>query len=131
MSKKLITIIGVYSVFIGVSVLIMWVMILSGDPVSEGRTEMGFHLLSEFLMAVLCILSGLFLLWRPWKWIKMNLVAHAMVIYSVLNAAGYYGERGEVAMMIMFVVLLVLSVCCIAILIRPFPGNSSHFMKSF
>jgi len=37
------------------------------------------------------------------------------VIYSVLNAAGYYGERGDTAMMVMFIVLLLLTISALVL----------------
>jgi len=117
MSNRLKIIIGAYSIFLGVSVLLMWIMILSGETLSEGKTEVSFHLISEFLMALLCILGGLYLVRRRKAGSNLSLVAHAMVVYSVLNAAGYYGERGEAIMVLMFLVLLLLSLCSIIILI--------------
>ncbi len=118
MNNKRIRIIGGYSLFLGFSVLIMWVMILKGGEVTEGKTEMTFHLVSEFLMALLCILSGLYLLGGQRKWMKVNMLAHAMVIYSVLNAAGYYGQKEELAMMLMFLVLFLLSLASVIILTK-------------
>lgn len=89
-----------------------------GGEVSEGKTEMTFHLVSELLMALLCIFSGLYLLGGHKKWIKVNLIAHGMVVYSVLNAAGYYGQKEELSMMLMFLVLLLLSLTSVFILTK-------------
>jgi hypothetical protein len=44
-----------------------------------------------------------------------------MVVYSVINAAGYYAERGEGIMAVAFLVLLVLSAFILVI----------HISKSF
>lgn len=107
MKKKTKNIIAGYSIFLGISVLLMWTFILLSEDIEEGKREMLFHLFSEALMAVLCITSGFILLKKG----KSNLIiaAHAMVIYSVLNAAGYYFEKGEVLMTSLFVILFLLS----------------------
>jgi len=118
MKNKWIRIIGVYSLFLGASVLLMWIVILTTGPVSEGKIEMGFHLFSELLMAILCFISGIYLVRGLPKGIKVNLIAHAMVVYSVINAAGYYGERNQGAMMLLFLILLLLSVTSLIVLIN-------------
>ncbi|MFZ5940151.1 MAG: hypothetical protein ACOYXB_06220 [Bacteroidota bacterium] len=102
-------IIAVYSILLAVSLVALWLMILSGEGVPEGRTEMAFHLSSEFFMAFLSFLSGILLLKHRPAGTGLNIAAHSMVIYSVLNAAGYYGERGQKGMMFMFVALLAVS----------------------
>lgn len=107
MKKKIKSIIAYYSIFLGVTVLLMWTFILVSKDIEEGKREMLFHLFSEVLMAVLSITSGFVLLKKG----KSNLIiaAHAMVIYSVLNAAGYYLEKGEQLMTSLFLILFLLS----------------------
>jgi glucan phosphoethanolaminetransferase (alkaline phosphatase superfamily) len=100
---------GLYSVILGFSIVVLWIMILNGNSITEGKTEMSFHLFSEFLMAALCILSGFKILMKHRGAIPVNLVAHSMVIYSLLNAAGYYGERGETPAMAFFLTILLIS----------------------
>lgn len=106
-------IVAYYSIFIGISVIAMWIMILLTETPPEGKTELSFHLLSEFLMALLCIGSGILLLInRPMSRL-LNMLGLGMVIYSVLNAAGYYGEKNEMPMMILFIVLLIFTTLAI------------------
>jgi len=107
--------IGIYSMILGAAVLVMWLMILSRETIGEGDTEMAFHLVSEFLMASLCVGSGIFLAKGVNKGAMANLAGHSMVVYSVLNAAGYYAERGQGIMVPVFLVLLVLSASILAI----------------
>jgi hypothetical protein len=102
-------IIAYYSIFIGISVLAMWTMILLTETPPEGKTELSFHLTSEFLMALLCLVSGLLMLKNKPASKLLNIMGLGMVIYSVLNAAGYYGEKNETPMMIMFIVLFILT----------------------
>jgi len=103
-------IIGYFSVIVGISVIGMWAMILSSGNLPEGKTEISFHLASEFLMALLCLISGILLLRGKSAGKILNITALGMVVYSVINAAGYYGERDNPAMMLMFIVLLLLTV---------------------
>ena len=108
--RKLNTAIAIYSIFIGIAVIGMWTMILLTENIAEGRIEMGFHLYSEFSMAILCLVSG-FMLLRGRKFAReTNIGSQAMVIYSVINAAGYYGQRGDTAMMAMFIMIGLFSV---------------------
>lgn len=106
-------IVAYYSIFIGISVIAMWVMILLTETTPEGKTELSFHLFSEFLMALLCLVSGILLLRNKPMTKLLNILGLGMVIYSVLNAAGYYGEKNEIPMMIMFIVLLILTTIAI------------------
>lgn len=104
---KLIRFIGYYSIILGCAIMAMWMMILHNGDIPEGKTEMGFHLFSEFLMAIICLIGGFILLRRGSA--VFNIIAHAMVIYSVINAAGYYAERGQGMMGILFIILFIVS----------------------
>jgi hypothetical protein len=106
-------IVAFYSIFIGISVIVMWIMILLTETPPEGKTELSFHIFSEFLMALLCLISGILLLRHKPISRFINIIGLGMVIYSVLNAAGYYGEKNDTAMMIMFIILLILTTIAI------------------
>ncbi len=106
-------IIAWYSIFLGVAVMGMWIMILLTETIPEGKVEMSFHLTSEFVMATLCLISGILSLNQLKLAGYLVLMAHSMVIYSVLNAAGYYGQRGDITMVVMFIILLIFSLMII------------------
>lgn len=108
-------IIAFYSIFIGISVIAMWIMLLSTETPPEGKTELSFHLFSEFLMALLCLITGILLLRNNPKGKLLNILGLGMVIYSVLNAAGYYGEKKEIPMMIMFIIIFILTSAAIVL----------------
>ena len=95
-------IIAIYSIIIGIAVMSLWIMILKNQRIPEGKTEILFHLFSEYLMAFICVISGLLLLVKSWMAKPLNLLGLGMVIYSVLNAAGYYGQRSDATMMFLF-----------------------------
>lgn len=112
-------IIGYYSIFIGISVIAMWTMILITQTIPEGPVALTFHLFSEFLMATLAVLSGILLIKKDSNVLKLlNAAALGMIVYSVINAAGYYGQKGDVAMMIMFISLFFLTSIAFIWLIR-------------
>ena len=104
-----IKLVGYYSVFIGITVIAMWTMILLTQSPNEGKKELAFHLFSELLMALLCLVSGILILRNILFGRLLNILGLGMVIYSVINAAGYYGEKNETPMMIMFIVLFILT----------------------
>jgi lipopolysaccharide export LptBFGC system permease protein LptF len=87
----------------------MWTIILLKQEVPEGKIEMSYHLFSEFLMAVLCVVSGVLFLLNNRIAKHLNILALGMVIYSVLNAAGYYGEQENVPMLVMFTILFLIT----------------------
>jgi hypothetical protein len=105
--------IAFYSIFLGVAVIGLWTLILAGGPLPEGRIELGFHLYAEFAMAVICLVSGVMLLrGKPFA-VETSMGGLGMVTYSVVNAAGYYGQKGETGIMVMFILLSCLTVLAI------------------
>jgi phosphotransferase system glucose/maltose/N-acetylglucosamine-specific IIC component len=102
-------IISYYSVFLGISIVAMWILILSSQEIAEGQAEFSFHLCAEFLMALACMAGGVMFL-KNYRFGQGVLTAgHGMVVYSVLNAAGYYAERDGTGFAVMFMVLLLFS----------------------
>lgn len=100
---------SVYSIVTGISVLGFWSMVILTGGIAEGPIEISFHLASEFLMAILLIISGIGLLTGKTYGKKVFLISNGMLIYSVLNAAGYYGQRSNFAMSCMFSAIFIIS----------------------
>jgi len=99
--------IALYSVFIGISVILFWNWFLMTQVPKEGFTELIFHIISEVLMAVLSIAAGYCFL--RFKYLKPIIAAHAMLVYSTLNATGYFIEKNEFLVLIFFVFLFIVS----------------------
>jgi hypothetical protein len=97
---------AVYSFLIGVSVLGMWSMIILTGGITEGSIEISFHLASEFLMAFLLLISSIGLIKKEIYGRKVFLISNGMLIYSALNAAGYYGQRNNFTMLCIFIAIL-------------------------
>jgi hypothetical protein len=110
-------IIAGYSIFLGISVLGMWAVILSTQEVPEGPAELTLHLIAEFLMALSALAAGIGILLKKRFGKGLCLAAHGMVVYSVLNAAGYYAQRGEYLLPLMFMLLLLASLWSISLLV--------------
>ena len=102
-----------YSVFLGFSIIGIWFGIIKEGNIPEGKIAMGFHLYSEITMAIICIVSGILMIRKKTFGVETNIAGHAMVIYSVINAAGYYAQLGNKLMMNIFIMLFALSVTAV------------------
>ncbi|MFX0043436.1 MAG: hypothetical protein ACFE8L_11030 [Candidatus Hodarchaeota archaeon] len=104
---------GLYAIVIGIGIIGLWTMLLLTKQVPELETEpiaIKFHITAEFIMGILSLISGTFLLidlsWAPYFFI----LAMGSVIYAVINAAGYYGQRKQWVFAIMFGIILIASI---------------------
>ncbi|MBN2481835.1 MAG: hypothetical protein JXB19_08855 [Bacteroidales bacterium] len=107
--------VGIYSLIIGISVICIWLVILFSSSVPEGKIELGFHLYAEFSMAAVCLVSGFMMLINKPLSVETNIGGMGMVVYSCLNAAGYYGQNGSTSVMILFILLFLTTVGAICI----------------
>ena len=114
-------VIGIISIIIGLGILGLWGMLLLTGNVPElvsAPISITFHLIAEFSMGILMLISGIALLcrarWASWLFV----LSSGLVIYAVINSAGYYGQAGNWAMVGMFMGLLVVTVVLGALLIK-------------
>ena len=101
--------IGMYLIFLFIAITAYWIITLSGKAYPEGPVEITFHVVSELLMAAICLIGGVLLLLKHAMGIKLSIAGLSMIIYSVLNAAGYFGERGDWIMVAIFMALLLIT----------------------
>lgn len=111
---------GIYAIIVGIGIIGLWTMLLLTRQVPELKTEpiaIKFHITAEMIMGILSLLSGIFLLigfsWAPYFFI----LAMGLVIYAVINSAGYYGQRKQWSFVIMFGIILIVSVCLVILII--------------
>ena len=104
---------GIFAIIIGIGIIGLWTMLLLTKQIPELKTEpvaIAFHISAEMTMGILCLVSGIFLLigltWGPYFFI----LAMGLVIYAVVNSAGYYGQKKQWSFVIMFGVILIASV---------------------
>lgn len=95
-----------FSIALGSAILAMWLMLLMGDNLVEPAVPATYHLISEFLMALLCLIGGIFTLAKRNAGALFSLTGLSMALYSVLNAAGYYYHK-DTGMFILFNILCV------------------------
>jgi len=113
-NKIIFGLIGYYTAFLGLAVIVAWFQILLNEPITEGKSELIFHLFSEFIMALVCITGGYKFLKKQKTGLFLIVIAHSMIIYSVLNAAGYYAEKEKFALTLVFLLLFIISVLVLA-----------------
>lgn len=106
------TVIGLYSIVIGVFVLGLWAASLVSRNVPELATkpwEIRAHISAETIMALTLIGGGALELAGAAQGRLVVILGLGMTIYSIVNSSGYYLQRRQLPPTIMFGVLLVLS----------------------
>ena len=111
---------GIYSVLMGCSIIILWVILLTSNQVPELNTEPAsiyFHIVAELLMAVLLLICGIsFLLGYKWS-VRLFTFSTGLLVYSVINSSGYYANNGQISMVIVFMIILILTLVILGQLI--------------
>ncbi len=104
---------AVYSIIVGFVMIGMWIMHLFTGQVPELRTapiQITIHIVAEFVTATMLLIGGFGLIAnRSWGF-KVYLLSMGLLAYSVLYAAGYFGQLGDLMMVTMFAVLFILTV---------------------
>ncbi len=107
---------AVYAVVVGIFMIGFW-----GLLVARGKAElrdrpwdMRCHLAAEFATAALLIVSGAGALLGIGGISSVALLALGMLLYTVINSAGFYAGRRNWPMVGMFSVLTVLTVVAVA-----------------
>lgn len=104
-----------FAITVGLMILGQWIVTLAQKRVpakdegisGRGKREMLFHWGAESLASVSLVFAGITLLQR-WSWARsVYLLAMGMLIYTVINSAGWFAERREWAMVCVFGALLI------------------------
>ena len=85
--------IAIFSGLLSMVVIIAWVLVFARGAKPDGTIE---------FMAGLCITGEIFLLLKTMFGAKLNIVGLGLVVYSLLNAAGYYGAQDNVLAAVVF-----------------------------
>lgn len=112
--------VSIFLIAIGFLIIGMWSALLLGkkvDDLETNRLGIIHHIVAEFITGMLLIMAGASsILDSRWS-LEISLVALGMLLYTVINSSGYYAQRGEKAMVFMFVFLGVLTIIGIVSLI--------------
>jgi hypothetical protein len=114
-----------YCMAVGALMAIQWLFFLATGNVPELETEplaIGFHLAAELATATALILAGVALLRHASRALPAGMLALGMLIYTVINSAGYFAEQGMWGMVAMFGVLLILTLLATWILVKDDTG---------
>lgn len=105
--------IAIYSLFIGILMIILWGLLIVTGQVPEIATkpaEITLHLMAEFVTAILLIIGGIGLLKKIKIGYNTNLVALGMLLYTLIVSPGYYLQRGDFVFLGIFVILFIFTV---------------------
>ena len=98
-----------YGIAVGFIMIVLWIFFIASGSVPELQTDawrIALHLAAELATALMLIVSGIALL-KSAHWGKsMLLVGLGMVIYSEIDSPGYFAQRGQLALVAMFAILL-------------------------
>lgn len=114
------SLVAAYAILVGLSMIGMWAALLLTDqvPASEKPWAITFHLIAEFSTAILLIVSGVGL-WLHSEWAKrLSLISLGTLLYSVVASPGYYAQKNNLPMVVMFVVFIILTVTAIIALLK-------------
>ncbi len=100
---------------VGIFIAGFWGMLVATGQaeLKERPWDMRYHLAAEFATAALLILSGAGSFLGLGGISIVAPLALGMLLYTVVNSAGYYAGRGERAMVGMFSFLTVLTVVAV------------------
>ena len=111
---------SIYSIIIGIAMICLWVVFLITNQVPQintGPLEISYHLVAEFLTAILLLISGFGLFTKKAWGFHLYLISMGMLLYTVIVSAGYYANLGDMIMVGMFTVFQVFTILFIVIAI--------------
>jgi hypothetical protein len=112
---------SIYSIFVGISMIGLWVMLLSTGQVPELTTEpyrIMSHILAEVVTAGLLLVAGFGLFARKTWGLKIFLFSQGGLFYTLIASPGYYIQLGSAPMVVMFGTLMVITLIFIGLVIR-------------
>jgi hypothetical protein len=108
-----------YMLLTGLLMFGQWAFFLATGQVPDLQTapwEIGYHLIAEFLTAGALLVAGMGI-FKSTPWSKnLARIALGMLLYTVINSAGYFAQRSVWPLVVMFAVLTVLDVTSLTLL---------------
>lgn len=110
-----------YGISVGILIILQWIFFLGTGSVPELQTspwEIGYHISAELLLALTLLTGGIATL-KSKRWgEKILLVALGMAVYSEVNSPGYFAQRGQWTLVIMFAALLFCAIWSVTALVK-------------
>ena len=120
-----------YAIIVGLAMIGVWIMLLTTGQDPQLQTELrtvpiaiSMAIASDFLTAAVLIAAGFGLIINSGWAIKAFLLAMGFLFYSVVNAAGLYGQRGDIPFIIMFAIIFILAVVFTVLALRKWSESS-------
>lgn len=104
---------GRFSIVVGIAIILVWAWLLINDDVPQIETSplgMWLHIAAEIVTAIALIVAGWGLITDASWSRKLHLLASGMLLLVMIHAFAWYGERGDVGMVIAFLLLGVFTV---------------------
>ena len=98
--------------------IFMWLVFIATNQVPEINTapiKISYHLIAEFLTAILLLIGGFGLLTKRVWGFHLYLISMGMLLYTVIVSAGYYANLGDLMMVGMFTILQLLTIIFIGL----------------
>jgi len=118
---KIIEIIAsIYTIIIGIAMICMWIFLLGKKEVPElttKPTQITFHLIAEFITSVMLLIGGIGLFTNQSWGLVIFYISIGMIIYSSINAAGFYGQLKDWPMFIILLTFTIISLIIVTLLI--------------
>jgi hypothetical protein len=107
--------VSAYSILIGVFMMGFWIAAILKDmiPSEEKPWAITFHLFSEFTTAIMLTVSGAGLCFDI-EWLQpLSLLSLGMLLYIVIYSPGYYLQRKNKPMVLLFSTLIITTILSI------------------
>lgn len=104
-----------YGIAVGVLMLAQWLFFIAAGEVTEFEDEpfgTALHIAAEAVTALALISSGYGLLKGQRRAQPLHLVALGMLLYAIIQAAGYFIDERAWPLVVMFAVLFALTLLC-------------------
>ncbi len=106
-----------FAIAVGLSMLSWWLFFLSTNQMPELEITpiaAWLHLAAELTTALVLLASGIGLLTNRWWAGQAVYVSLGMLLYAVIQAAGYFAQLGQTAMVLVFTGLFLLALLLLA-----------------
>lgn len=97
-----------FAIAVGIVMLAIWAYMLATNAVPEldiRPLSTWLHIAGEVVTALLLIAAGIGLLRHSVWGRRLYIFATAALLLEIIHAVGFYGERGDIAMVLLFLLI--------------------------